>query len=595
MSAIQYRPALDGLRAVAVIAVILFHLDSGILPGGFVGVDVFFVLSGFLITSIICKEEDAGKFSFRKFYQRRLARIFPASLLVLVVVIFSAAYLYSPQDYASVGAQAFSAAFSLANIKFMLLGNYFEASPDSQPLLHFWSLSVEEQFYIVFPVIIALLSRTKALRSYLVPVLSILLLGSLLACGLLTLYKPTWAFYLLPTRAWELLAGAILAVVSKQGRDHSENLDFILGLTGLVVILGAFAFIHEGPMFPGFIAGVPVVGTLLILNSRRQTAFTERALSNRLLVTIGKMSYSLYLWHWPVFCFVDYSYFDSPAYIRMPVKVALTVVLSCACYYLFENPVRKFLNRPEKQLLGYLVVPALAIAIAVSGGWIRNHSYINATMHDVVCGGIQVNRGTSEKTVVLMGDSNGTMYGTILRDITAELDASLIVAAVNGKDPLPGSELFSQTLKILENKKPRVTVFPALWSGHCKSDPNRISVALDELLDKTNHVILLTQPPTLPQDASRESFRRSGPHVIIEDTEVRNQREMINEVICSLASDRVHVVDVSKKFENAEGHIIFQDSQGRQLWHDRTHLSGFGTKLVNKELKLLIQSLLNSQ
>ena len=164
MAAIPYRASLDGLRAIAVAGVLVFHLQKDWLPGGFVGVDVFFVLSGYLITSIIVAESEADRFSFKRFYQRRISRIAPASFLVLGAVLLAAGWIYLPQDFASAGAVATAAAVSLANMKLMLQGDYFEASADAQPFLHYWSLAVEEQFYLVVPLLLTLLVRRRRRR-----------------------------------------------------------------------------------------------------------------------------------------------------------------------------------------------------------------------------------------------------------------------------------------------------------------------------------------------------------------------------------------------------------------------------------------------
>jgi peptidoglycan/LPS O-acetylase OafA/YrhL len=202
---LEYRPAIDGLRAFAVLSVFIYHLNNNWLPGGFVGVDVFFVISGYLITSIIFKECEHGSFSLKKFYQRRIARIFPAMLMVGLATLIGAYFIYSAQDLASAGASLTAAVLSLENVKCLQQGNYFEITSDNVPFLHYWSLSVEEQFYIFFPLLFLLLF--KYARKHLVLMLSFLLGGSFLASAVMTQMKPAWAFYLLPTRAWELLCG----------------------------------------------------------------------------------------------------------------------------------------------------------------------------------------------------------------------------------------------------------------------------------------------------------------------------------------------------------------------------------------------------
>ncbi len=212
MNTAEYRPEIDGLRAIAVLAVMLFHLNRRWLPGGFFGVDVFFVISGYLITSVILRDCHGGRFKFGRFYQRRIARLLPAFLAVALATVGGAALIYSPQDLATTGATLSAAAASVANLKFLLQGNYFALSPDSQPFLHCWSLSVEEQFYLLFPAAFLLLYRQSS--RYRTQILAAFFGASLLCYVALTRGRPEWAFYLLPARAWELLAGAILAMVA---------------------------------------------------------------------------------------------------------------------------------------------------------------------------------------------------------------------------------------------------------------------------------------------------------------------------------------------------------------------------------------------
>jgi peptidoglycan/LPS O-acetylase OafA/YrhL len=265
---LEYRPAIDGLRALAVLSVFIFHLNHNWLRGGFVGVDVFFVISGYLITSIIYKECQKESFSLSKFYQRRIARIFPAFFTVALATLAGASFIYSPQDMASAGANLAAAALSVANLKFMMQGNYFEISPDAQPFLHYWSLSVEEQFYIFFPLLLLLLF--KFARKHLALALGVLCVGSFVASVVVTYWKPVWAFYLLPTRAWELLAGCLLAVISDHAKPAPEaRWPNPLSVFSLGLIIASFLLVHEGNHFPGYWALLPVVGAVGLLMPTR--------------------------------------------------------------------------------------------------------------------------------------------------------------------------------------------------------------------------------------------------------------------------------------------------------------------------------------
>ncbi len=299
MPGLPYRPSIDGLRAVAVLSVFVFHLNHDWLRGGFVGVDVFFVISGYLITSVLQRDFANGSTSLGAFYQRRIARLFPAFFAVALATVVGASFVFSSQELASTGANLVAAALSLTNVKLMFLEGYFETSADAQPFLHYWSLSVEEQFYLVFPGLLLLMrDSTKRRRITVLAVLGIL---SLTTSLLVTWAAPNWAFYLLPARAWELAAGALLAV-ALQGAPAPRLPSWFPAL-GLAGILISFFVIDGDSGFPGYQVLLPVAGTICLLwpaggGATVATPGVERLLSHGLLVALGRRSYSLYLWHW---------------------------------------------------------------------------------------------------------------------------------------------------------------------------------------------------------------------------------------------------------------------------------------------------------
>ena len=330
---LTYRPEIDGLRAIAVVSVFIFHLNHSWLPGGFVGVDIFFVISGYLITSILYNDCILGKFSLARFYQRRVARIFPAYISVALATIAVTAFVYTSQDFSSTGVGLAAASLSLANMKFMLQGNYFEISPDSQPFLHYWSLSVEEQFYLIFPLLLFLIVRYAHRRVAMI--IGFIGLVSLISSVTLTTINPVWAFYLLPTRAWELCAGSLLAVMPAAISDkRTISTIHLLPTIGLLLIGGSIILIPEGAGFPGWQAIFPVVGAVAIIVP--QSNFKSRVfdwLSSTNMVRLGKMSYSLYLWHWPVFSIIDYQFYLQPELLRVVLKVGISLLLTVISYH----------------------------------------------------------------------------------------------------------------------------------------------------------------------------------------------------------------------------------------------------------------------
>src|SRR5882724_53425 len=311
----RYRPEIDGLRAVAVLSVVLYHAGFG-CSGGYIGVDVFFVVSGFLITSLIWSDLEKGRFTFANFWERRARRIVPALVVVTLVTLVIGAVLLLPADLKNLGRASASQAVFTANIHYWLDSGYFAGESAEKPLLHTWSLAVEEQFYLIVPFIMWLTYRTKVLRGR-AAVISILLTGFIISLAL-SIYGihdfrfPSATFYLLPTRAWELLTGAIVAFLPALpgllGRRVTREL---LSLSGLALILYPVLFYTAETPFPGLAALPPCLGTALLIlaNGRidsKAPTVIGRILSIRAVVFIGLISYSLYLWHWPLLAFSRY-------------------------------------------------------------------------------------------------------------------------------------------------------------------------------------------------------------------------------------------------------------------------------------------------
>ncbi|HLV18480.1 MAG TPA: acyltransferase family protein [Pseudomonas sp.] len=346
---LSYNPGIDGLRAVAVLSVFAFHLDHRWLPGGFLGVDIFFVISGFLITSILLKEMAQGRFSWREFYRRRIKRILPAYLFMLAGTTAAAFVVMLPYDFKKFAVSAFSSLFFLSNINYALRqGDYFSTDAEQWPLLHTWSLAVEEQFYLFWPVVLfalfALLPDAAQRRRLLLPVLLGLALISLIAASLLsadsTLAK--WSYYSAPTRAFELLVGAGLAVLQADGR--LKALDARFTLPALAVLLASLVLHDASLPFPSFTALIPCLATAVLLVGARH-GIVYRLLACKPMVAIGLISYSLYLWHWPLVAFTRYLFdFGNGDFRLTPDQAALIVgaalTLAWCSYRFVETPVK---------------------------------------------------------------------------------------------------------------------------------------------------------------------------------------------------------------------------------------------------------------
>ena len=368
MSNLAYRRDIDGLRAVAIIPVLLFHAGFSRFSGGFVGVDIFFVISGFLITSIIARELNEGSFSFVNFWARRARRILPAALVMIVATLILGWFFLAPEDYIDLARSARSQAFFGANFYFWQEAGYFDGPSELKPLLHTWSLAVEEQFYMAFPLIVVLLHRFTPTKKHLVLVL--FFIASLVASIVFVKSYPATTFYLLPTRAWELLLGSLLALMPLYKIRYSELAELI-SFIGLALIAYCVVVYDSNIVFPGSSALLPTLGTALIIwaNSQHKT-IVNRLLSLQIFVWFGLISYSLYLWHWPLIAFTRYTSLHDLTVVDKTLLVALSVVLAYFSWRFIETPFRKkqLLTTNRKVLYGAL---ASILVVALAGQQIR--------------------------------------------------------------------------------------------------------------------------------------------------------------------------------------------------------------------------------
>lgn len=359
------RRDIDGLRALAVIPVVLFHYGFTTFSGGFVGVDVFFVISGFLITSIIHREISAGRFSFVDFWARRARRIIPALSVVLIATLLVGWLLLTPHDYSQLGRAVRYQAMFISNILFMRQDGYFNPASDFKPLLHTWSLSVEEQYYVIFPLLMVLI--TRFFRHWRLMLLGLLLVSFALSIWS-TRHAPDSAFFLLPMRAWELLCGAMLAVLPASSVRLRPWVYQAVSLAGLAAILIAVCGLDSRTPFPGWAALLPVLGATALIwaNGQAQTqTLVARVLSTPLLVAIGLISYSLYLWHWPVFVYANAISIDGMQRREALLWIGLCVVLAWLSWRLVERPFReKRLFAGRKPVLVGAALCMLVVAMA---------------------------------------------------------------------------------------------------------------------------------------------------------------------------------------------------------------------------------------
>ena len=354
----RYRPEIDGLRAIAVAAVILFHAGFGLFSGGFIGVDVFFVISGFLITSIIVGELQSGRFSVLRFYERRARRILPALFTVMAACVPFAYRLLSPDDLKDFAQSLAAICLFASNVLFWGESGYFDTQAELKPLLHTWSLAVEEQFYVIFPLL--LLAAWRLGRAVLLGLIIVLAVLSLVTSADEVRNFPSAAFYLLPSRAWQLLVGGLASFLADRWRTAGDRepsarlAGEVVGWCGMAMILRSLFLFDERTPFPGLNAAWPTLGTALVLLGASDRTSIGRMLAWKPLVGLGLISYSAYLWHQPLFAFAKHALMaDLPPGLAI-VLCGMTIALACLSWRYIEQPFR------DRSLIGRGAVFALS-------------------------------------------------------------------------------------------------------------------------------------------------------------------------------------------------------------------------------------------
>ncbi|CNI92058.1 acyltransferase family protein [Yersinia intermedia] len=365
----SYRADIDGLRAIAVLSVVIFHAFPSLIPGGFIGVDVFFVISGFLISTIIFKGVEAGTFKFSDFYSRRISRIFPSLILVSIVCYVVGWFLLFPDELAQLGKHLFGGSTFISNFILLNESGYFDNSAETKPLLHLWSLGIEEQFYFIWPIFLCFMNKGK--KSFLWKV-AIGFLASFILCIYRTKVNPSVAFYLPYTRFWELLAGGALAWFNLySGNIISEKLKSklspVLPSLGFLLLVLSFFIIDSKTAFPGAWALLPVISCILIIGDNKDSYINKKILSNKILVWLGVISFPLYLWHWPILSFLRIVNGGMPSGLTRFIAVILSILLAWLTFKVVESKIR--FRRDAKTIM------SLSFSLALIG-FIGGCSYL---------------------------------------------------------------------------------------------------------------------------------------------------------------------------------------------------------------------------
>ena len=414
----SYRPDIDGLRAIAVVLVIIYHAFPKILPSGFIGVDVFFVISGFLISTIIFNNLSNHSFSLIDFYSRRINRIFPSLSLILFFALIAGWFLLIPDDYEKLNKHIFGGAIFVSNLVSRSEFGYFDDASELKPLLHLWSLGIEEQFYIIWPVLLVMAFRLR-LNFF------ILTITTLLGSFFLNIYKSgfdtTFAFYSPQTRAWELLIGAMLALLFPYLKHTLHRFTYLINIcniSGFALIIVGLLSINKHVSFPGWWALSPSLGAALIIASGTQAWINKNFLSFRLLVSVGLISYPLYLWHWVLLSFLNLKLGTYPSDLYRFIAVIISFFLAYLSYIAVEKPLRSRFNKHRVALILLLVMMSISLTslyiykkrglfgqtdktLLISDQAI--YSCPKPSAHSLLCvfGNLE-----SNKTIVIYGDSH---------------------------------------------------------------------------------------------------------------------------------------------------------------------------------------------
>ena len=367
-AASSYRPDIDGLRAVAILSVLAFHAFPRTIPGGFVGVDVFFVISGYLIGGILLGALDSGRFSLADFYSRRIKRIFPPLIIVLAVTYVFGWNLLLADEFKQLGKDIAAGAAFVSNLVSWSEAGYFDRAAETKPLLHLWSLGIEEQFYIFWPIILYAVHR-KA--KWILPALLTLAAASFAFDLYMTSADPVGAFYSPASRCWELASGTLLAQWMRGRRDagassagRSGMLSNLLGAAGFAIIVAACLMLDKTVRFPGAWALLPVAGALLVIYAGSAAWFNRVVLASRPALFIGLTSYAIYLWHWPLLAFLRISVSAEPTVWARCAAIALSMLLAWLSYVFVESPIRAPGYNKRK-----VVLLCFALAIVAATGW----------------------------------------------------------------------------------------------------------------------------------------------------------------------------------------------------------------------------------
>lgn len=498
---IKYRQDIDGLRALAIISVIVFHMFPEILPGGFIGVDIFFIISGYLIGATVLNDYDNKKFSFLKFYQKRLIRIIPLLVVVLATISILGYFLLTPAEFKSLGRHLAAASVFGSNFQLLKEINYFAAAADTKPLLHLWSLGIEEQFYLALPFLLMFFGRKKERSFYLI--LATIIVSFLYCCYLLRINQGA-SFFRPESRFWELLIGVAYSRFEGIYSKKEIKIKKYFGIVGFLLCLVGIVFFKGNGLFPGVNALVPTIGALLIIISGNDGLVNKTLFSNAIIVFVGKISYSLYLWHWPFLSITHLFYPEKVPFKATLVAIFVAFLFSIFTYFFVEKPL-KHLNDKKKKMVSIFSLFAL-VSLFVCGRMIYKEKIKQSFVEEEVSllmeasmqwvdfskiiksGGAYfteneygkfITRGRGPVKIAFVGDSHSEQYFPLVERFVEIEDPRYTVyfltrpgcsglLDVKHKDTSKKDcyKFFEDGYKFLENEKISKVIFSSFWGAY---------------------------------------------------------------------------------------------------------------------------------
>lgn len=628
MPTFPYRPDVDGLRAVAIGIVLLFHTSLG-CPGGYIGVDVFFVISGFLITGLIVKQQYSGDFRLRDFWYRRIRRIMPASAVMVLVVLIAGALLLLPHDYCDLAQSTIAQQLLLANVYFYRTTGYFAGPAGEKPLLHMWSLAVEEQFYVLYPLLLLLVHRYRIAHLWQWLLSLTLISFALSVWGVRS--HPNATYYVLPTRAWELLVGGLLCSVPASTKTP-RALRELLAVSGAAMILIASVAMDSNTPFPGCNAVFPCIGTaLLIYVNTGSLTFVGRLLASTPFVRVGLISYSLYLWHWPILAYCRYWLGDT-----LPIWTAMcAVAVSCGIAFVswkyIELPFRSGLKAiPQRRVvLGVCAsVPVLvmiSVALLVGHGvpgrlgddvvQVRAARESYGFIHEVSMGDLAARKtpvlGESSGSVrcMLWGDSHamslavgldeackssGVRCVQVTRSSTAPL-LDFVSRSRSGLNDLAPAFCRS-VVDFAKSERTDIAILAGEWWRYSQSDAFERCLArtIDELTRCNIEVVIVLDVAMFEEDVplavSRNMLFNLPGRVEVSARKHYELNRSCNDIIQRCAKGRAIVLDPASCFLDKSG-MWPGEVDGTVLYRDKDHLTVEGSRRLKETFNQMLNAM----